>query len=309
LPLPVEYIPGQPDRPGFDDFFGGWLTECRGLTLVVDCGVGGGAADLVRRLKARLGERDLDYVLLTHIHLDHAGALGEIFKAWPRARAVVHEKGRRHLAEPGRLWASTREVMGELADLYGHPVPVDPGRLISHLEADLPGLGIWETPGHAAHHLSFRLEETWFPGEVGGCPYLWEGRVHNRPATPSHFNRVMALASIEKLLAEPDGPACFPHFNVRLPRLREVLLLGLRQLDFWRGFLRRPEAAPRPGESLADRLDRLTGLLWLEDPELAPLKTLPPAETWRERFFLHNNLTGFLENFEAESAATEGPGG
>jgi glyoxylase-like metal-dependent hydrolase (beta-lactamase superfamily II) len=307
--LPVEYIPGQPGRPGFDWFFGGWLAECRGQAVLVDCGVGGGAEDLARRLKARLGERDLDYVLLTHIHLDHAGALGEIFRAWPRARAVVHEKGLRHLADPERLWAGTREVMGELADMYGRPEPVDPGRLISHREADLPGLRIWETPGHAAHHLAFRLEETWFPGEAGGCPHVWEGRGHNRPATPSRFNLPLALASIERLLAEPDGPACFPHLAGQRP-LREILLLGRRQLAFWIERLSGPDAARRPGESPSERLDRLAERLWREDPELAPLHPLPPAELRRERFFLRNNLAGLLECLEtAENAAEGGAGG
>jgi len=301
LTLQLEYIPSQPGRPGFNDFFGGWLTECRGRTVLVDCGVGGGAEDMVRRLRARLGVRDLDYVLLTHIHLDHAGVLGEIFRAWPRARAVVHEKGRRHLVDPERLWAGTREVMGELADMYGRPEPLDPGRLIGHHEADLPGLRLWETPGHAAHHLSFRLEETWFPGEVAGCPYLWEGKVHNRPATPSRFDLAQARASLDLILAEPDGPACFPHFTSRMP-MKEALILGRRQLDLWSGLLKRPEAARRPGESRAERLGRLADLLWREDPDLAILSALPPAEIWREKFFLSNNIAGFLENFEDENA-------
>ena len=296
MPLPVEYIPSQPGRPGFDDFFGGWLTECQGLTVLVDCGVGGGAADMLRRLRARLGERDLDYVLLTHIHLDHAGTLGEIFQAWPRALAVVHEKGRRHLAEPERLWAGTREVMGELADMYGQPSPLDPGRLIGHREAYLPGLVIWETPGHAAHHLSFRLEETWFPGEVAGCPYLWEGRLYSRPTTPSRFDLTQAISSLDLLLAEPDGPAYFPHFTSQLP-FREALILGRRQLHFWADILGRPEAAIRPGEGRAERLGRLADQLWRQDPNLSPLGSLPPAEIWRERFFLANNIAGFLENF------------
>jgi glyoxylase-like metal-dependent hydrolase (beta-lactamase superfamily II) len=295
----LQYIPSQSDRPGFNDFFGGWLTESGGLTILVDCGVGGGAADMVRRLKVSLGEKDLDYVLLTHIHLDHAGALGEIFKAWPKARAVVHEKGRRHLAEPERLWAGTREVMGELADMYGQPAPLDPERLISHREADLPGLRIWETPGHAPHHLSFRLKDTWFPGEVGGCPHIWAGRGHSRPATPSRFNLGLALNSIQLLLREPDGPACFPHFPVLVP-MREALLLGRRQLILWAGILSGPQAHPQPGESRAERLDRLSDLLWQEDPEMAVLNNFPPDELWREKFFTRNNAAGLLEYFEEE---------
>ncbi|MDR2725946.1 MAG: hypothetical protein LBC90_07825, partial [Candidatus Adiutrix sp.] len=221
----------------------------------------------------------------------------EIFRAWPRARAVAHEKGLCHLADPERLWAGTREVMGELADMYGRPEPLDPDRLISHREVDLPGLRLWETPGHASHHLSFRLEEVWFPGEIAGCPHLWEGRLYNRPATPSRFSLKLALASLDRLGSEPDGPACFPHFIKELP-FKEALLLGRRQLEFWSEFLKQPEAARQPGESLAERLDRLADSLWLADPLLAPLRDLPPAEIGRERFFLRNNINGLLENFE-----------
>jgi hypothetical protein len=158
--------------------------------------------------------------------------------------------------------------------------------------------------------LSFRLEEVWFPGEVCGCPHLWEGRLYNRPATPSRFSLKLALASLDRLLAEPDGLACFPHFIAALP-LKEALILGRRQLDFWSEFLRRPEAAPRPVESRAERLDRLADQLWLADPLLAPLRALPPAEIGRERFFLRNNINGLLENLEDAGAdisgATVGP--
>ena len=295
--MPLEYIPSRPaGRPEFGDVFGGWLTESAGRTFLVDTGLGSGAADMVERLKARLGGRNLDCVLLTHIHLDHAGGLGEIFRTWPETLAVVHEKGRRHLAEPDRLWLKTREVMGELAEVYGRPASLDPSRLIPHREADWPGLTILETPGHASHHLSFRLENTWFVGEAGGCPYLWEGRCYTRPATPPPFRLEIALASIDRLLREPDGRACFAHTPEKLT-LKAVLEAGRRQLAFWNDLLK-PRVVPRPGESREARLDRLTGLVLREDPELRPITAMPPAVQWRERLFIRNSVEGFLEHFK-----------
>ena len=305
--MKVEFVCGRPNRPEFGEMFGGWLTESAGRAILVDAGVGSGAADLVRRLKDRLGEKPLDYVLLTHIHMDHAGGLSEIFRAWPGARVVVHEKGRPHLVEPERLWEGTRKVMGELADMYGRPTPLDPARLIPHRQADLQGLTIVETPGHAAHHLSFRLEDTWFAGEAGGCPYLWAGRCYNRPATPPRYYPAVMLASIDLLLAEPDGPAYFAHTHERMA-LREVLTAYKKQLNFWDGLLRRPSAARRPGESPADQLNRLTDRLFREDPLLDPLNALPPAELWREKYFVRNSVEGFL-GYYAEEAAGAGPHG
>ena len=301
--MEADFICGRPNRPEFGEMFGGWLAESRGRTFMVDTGVGGGAAELVRGLKAKLGGRPLDYVLLTH--MDHAGGLGEIFRAWPEARAVVHLKGRPHLAEPERLWAGTRQVMGELAEMYGRPEPLDPARLIPHTQADLPGLLIVETPGHAAHHLSYRLEGTWFIGEAGGCPYFLDGRLHNRPATPPRYYPAVMLTSLERLLAEPDGPAYCAHTHERLP-LRAVLTSCREQLLFWDDFLRRPQAAPRPDESRAEHLTRLTDQLFQADPRLAPLQTLPPTDQWREKYFLRNSVEGFLVYYE-EEAAGSGP--
>ncbi len=298
--MQVDFIHGDPSRPEFGDMFGGWLTEHAGRTFLIDCGVGSGGPTLVRRLKERLGGRPLDYVLLTHIHLDHAGGLADIFKAWPETLAVVHEKGRAHLARPERLWAGTREVMGELADMYGRPEPVDPARLLPHPEARLPGVEIFETPGHAVHHLSFRLGGTFFLGEAGGCPYYSGGRLFSRPATPPRYFPDLLAATLEKLLAEPDGPAYVGHTHEMIPG-RECLRLYRSQLAFWDEFVRRPESARRIDEDPAGHLDRLIGRLFQEDPNLAPLNALPPPARWRERYFMRNSLEGFVRHYEDQA--------
>jgi glyoxylase-like metal-dependent hydrolase (beta-lactamase superfamily II) len=218
----VEFIYGDSSRPEFGDMFGGWLTEHDGRVFMVDCGVGTGAATLVERLKKRV-ER-LDYLLLTHIHMDHAGGAAEILKAFPKAKAVVHAKGLRHLVDPARLWAGTREVMGELAEMYGRPEPIDAARLTAHTDSEIAGLKIIETPGHAQHHLSYRLGGTMFVGEAGGCPSLIGGRLHARPATAPRYLPQVTLASIDRLLEEPDGPAYFGHTHEMMP-LRPALEL------------------------------------------------------------------------------------
>lgn len=303
--MKVEFISGEVKRPEIGDMFGGWLTEHDGRTFMIDCGVGGGAESLAGRLADRLGGRDLDFVLLTHIHLDHSGGLSEIMKKWPAVKVVAHEKGLRHLCDPERLWHSTREVMGELADLYGRPFPLNPAALIPHTEADLPGLTIFETPGHAPHHLSYRLGGTMFVGEAGGCPHFLNGRLCNRPATPPRYFPARTFESIDLLLREKDETAYFAHTHERLP-YHESLRLCKEQLVFWADFLRRPEAAVREGEDSRDYLARLTDRLFEEDPILGPLNSLPPMDLWREKFFMRNSLEGFVQHLAEEAEAGGG---
>jgi glyoxylase-like metal-dependent hydrolase (beta-lactamase superfamily II) len=307
--LKVEFYPGIISRQETVNQFGSWLAESAGRTFAVDTGVGAGAADLTCRLKERLGDKKLDYILLTHVHLDHAGGVREILKAWPEARVVVHARGLGHLADPARLWEGTRLVMGELADLYGRPEPLNPACLIAHTEANLPGLFSVETPGHASHHLSFRLDGTWFAGEAGGCPYRWSGRLHSRPATPPRYEPGLTLASIDRLLQEADDQAYFAHTPAALP-FHEVLNLYKKQLAEWADFMRRPESGTRQGESRPDHLNRLADDLFRLDPNLGPLNSLPSEDLRRERHFMCNSIEGFLEyqKEEARRAGTQEKG-
>lgn len=297
--MKVEFIHGDPSRPECGEMFGGWLAEYGGRAFMVDCGVGSGGPSLVRRLKQRLDGRKLDYVLLTHIHMDHAGGLSSIFEAFPETKAVVHARGINFLVQPERLWAGTLKVMKELAEMYGRPEPIASDRLIPHTEAQISGLKIFETPGHAPHHLSYRLGPIMFAGEAAGCPYQFEGRLHNRPATPPRYFPAVTENSIKKLLREPDGTAYCGHYHQPVP-LHDCLRLYQKQLAFWDEYLRRPESARREDESAQDQISRLTEALFRDDPDLAPLTMVPGADMWVEKFFIRNSIEGFLQNYEEE---------
>ncbi|MDR2945329.1 MAG: MBL fold metallo-hydrolase [Candidatus Adiutrix sp.] len=299
----VEFVHGTPSLPEFGDMFGGWLTEHGGRMFLVDCGVGSGGPTLAERLKSRLGSRPLDYVLLTHIHLDHAGGLGDIVRAWPGVKILTHAKGLPHLVAPERLWAGTNEVMGErVGAMYGQPTPMEAARLIPHTECDIPGLRIIETPGHAPHHLSFRLGETLFAGEAAGCPEIIKGKLCLSPSTPPRFFPDVTLASVALLQAEPDAPAYFGHTHYPIP-LYECLTARVEQLAFWDEFLRRPEWAQREGEDFAAYLTRLTDAMFVHDPYYLPEADIPPADLWRHRYFIGNNLKGIMEYQQREAQA------
>lgn len=294
----ARFIAGTPNRPEFGDMFGGWLTFHEGRAFLVDCGVGSGGATLAARLAEALDGRPLDYVLLTHIHLDHSGGLAEIMKRWPAAKVVAHAKGLRHLADPARLWAGTQKVMGELAPMYeteGGPTPIPPANLIAHDQAGIPGLVALETPGHAQHHVSYRLGEAFFAGEAAGCPFIFGGRLYTRPATPPRYFHRDKLASLALLRREKTPRAAyFAHTHENLPFL-ECVEMAEAQLRLWEGLFRSPAAARRPGEGEGEYLGRMTDLAYGEDDNMKPLTQLSAMGAWRERYFMRNSVQGFLQ--------------
>ena len=113
------------DQPliGQRRFISCWLSRQPELSFIVDPGPPATAAALVDHLRA-LGVEQLDLILLTHVHLDHAGATAAVLKAFPTARVVVHVRGRPHLLAPQRLWEGSQRVLGRTATVYGEPAAV-----------------------------------------------------------------------------------------------------------------------------------------------------------------------------------------
>jgi glyoxylase-like metal-dependent hydrolase (beta-lactamase superfamily II) len=136
--------------------------------LLIDCG----PSSCLTRLLQALGESPPRALLLTHVHLDHAGAAGALVARWPQLPVYVHPRGAPHLADPARLVASARRVFGDAFDeLLGEVVPVPAANL--HAIEDGQEIGsmrcAW-TPGHARHHVAFieRDSAVAFPGDVAG---------------------------------------------------------------------------------------------------------------------------------------------
>jgi glyoxylase-like metal-dependent hydrolase (beta-lactamase superfamily II) len=291
------------NRPEFGEMFGGFLLEFGGQNILVDCGTVTGGPSLVANLKAILGQKPLDLVYLTHAHLDHSGGLGEIFKAYPKALAVCHAKGLAHLAKPERLWLSTKEVMGELADMYGQPRPVDPTRLIPHDQYESPGLKILLTPGHAAHHLSYRFGDLLFAGEAVGCPYYSGAQFHCRPATPPRYFPETTLASLDLLDHEPVSLAYFGHTHEIGP-LKPTISAYRRQLKLWDEILKPDYLAAPQDVDLKELAITLTEGLFERDPDLRPLLALPAEALGVEKYFMRNCVDGFLGYYQELSRKT-----
>ena len=180
-----------------------------------------GPSTTLPALQSALAERglapsDIHTVLLTHIHLDHAGAAGW----WARQGATiyVHQNGAPHLAQPERLLASARRIYGDQMDaLWGEFLPVPPDQLRALNDNDVveaAGLHFTalDTPGHAGHHLVYQLDDIGFSGDLAGVRR--PGIKHVRlPTPPPEFDREAWLASIEKVRARGLARLYLTHFG------------------------------------------------------------------------------------------------
>jgi glyoxylase-like metal-dependent hydrolase (beta-lactamase superfamily II) len=284
----VYQITLTPPIEGFADFISAWLVKGP-PTFLVDVGPASTANQLAQALET-LGISRLDYILLSHIHLDHAGAVGRIARWFPSAKILCHAKGIPHLVDPAKLWEGTRRVLGPLADGYGPLEPLPAERFVAAQGFAADGIEAVITPGHAAHHVSYFSPAALFAGEACGVHYaLPGGRDYMRPATPPTFFMNTALESIDALIARAPDRMVVGHFGIK-QNGADLLRRHREQLLFWEQWM-----SGRVGQRAADEavLRCVEGLL-AEDPLLGAFGLFPQPAQERERYFLKNSVSGFL---------------
>ncbi|MDR0777810.1 MAG: MBL fold metallo-hydrolase [Azonexus sp.] len=198
---------------------------------------------LAALLRLGLPTTAVDYVILTHIHLDHAGGAGSMMAAFPNARLIVHPRGARHMAEPSKLVSGVTAVYGAdyVAKVYGEILPIPAERIVEAPDGhviDLAGrsLRCLDTPGHARHHICIVDQASGgiFTGDMFGLSYR-ELDVDGRPfifptTTPTQFEPGEMRASIRRLLDLQPEAVYLTHYS----RLTDVPQRGaelLRRLD------------------------------------------------------------------------------
>ncbi len=215
-----------------------------GRVAVIDTGSNAALPSVLRALaELALGVDAVDYVILTHIHLDHAGGAGAMMGAFPNAKLVVHPRGVRHMVNPARLMAATEEVYGrELArSLYGELVPVAAERVVATTDGLTLSIGgrrlvCYDAPGHAKHHIVIHDPQAAavFTGDTFGLSYR-EMDVDGRPfvfptTTPSQFDPEELRRSVEKILALKPEAVYLTHFS-RIAPPEPLAADLLRRLD------------------------------------------------------------------------------
>jgi glyoxylase-like metal-dependent hydrolase (beta-lactamase superfamily II) len=283
-----------PALVGFRKFISSWLYRGDGFTLLVDPG----PLSTIPRLCAelhRLGIEHLDYVLLTHIHIDHAGGAGALLREFPSATVICHPEGIRHLVAPEKLWEGSRKILGPLADAYGEIVPVPAERIRFADTVGRTGLRAFLTPGHAQHHCSYLLDDLLFGGEVAGVRCDVPDGIYMRPATPPRFILGVALDSIDRMIAVAPRLLIFAHYGLVDTAIAHLRIARSQLLLWVRGAA---ETATVEGP-----LREQTLVAWLleRDAQFCNIGLLPPDIQARERYFLGNSLRGMMEYVDALS--------
>ena len=227
-----------------DRFDAAYLIVETGRAAFVDTGTNHAVPRLLAALAALgLTPDAVDWVIPTHVHLDHAGGAGLLMQHCPQANLLVHPRGARHLIDPAALWAGATAVYGqaEMDSSYGELVPVDAARVRTSsdgMQVRLAGrlLGLADTPGHARHHHCVWDDTTrgWFTGDTFGLSYR-EFDTECGPwivptATPVRFEPEVLHESIARLLAAQPDCVYLTHFG-RIGPAQEVQRLGALLLE------------------------------------------------------------------------------
>jgi glyoxylase-like metal-dependent hydrolase (beta-lactamase superfamily II) len=270
-----------------DTLLGGWEQTTAGYLIegpapvLIETGSQSSVPALLKALEDHgVAPTDLAGVAVTHIHLDHAGGVGDVARAFPNATVYVHPKGARHLADPERLVNSAAMVYGELLDsLYGRLNPTPSERL--HILEDGetieigPGrtLATVDSPGHAKHHLALHDSESGilFAGDAVGVRLPDLGIL--RPATPpADFDLDQAVTSLRRFRERQPAGVALAHYGL-VPQPMETLEEAEETVRRWAGVA---EKAWRAGGDIEAALTAEFGLeLDGVDPEnRAKLETL-----------------------------------
>ena len=309
-----EAVPAvPPPRPiatgvlEIDTLLGGWERVTAGYLIegpapvLVETGSQTSVPVLLAALdQIGVGPAELAGVAVTHIHLDHAGGVGDVARAFPSATVYVHEKGARHLADPTKLINSAARVYGPLLDsLYGRLDPTPAERL--HVLADGEEIEVGQgraltavdSPGHAKHHVGLHdsLSGLLFAGDAVGVK-LPDGGVLRPSTPPPDFDLELALNSLAKFAARRPSGIALAHYGL-LEQPEELLAEADQTLRLW---AETAERAYREGadiaQALAARFDPLLG-----DIDAAHKEKLDIMNG------VHSNAAGFRRWLEGRDGA------
>ena len=168
--------------------------------------------------KAGIALSEIDFIVPTHIHLDHFGGGGHIMQVCENAKAIVHPKVARHVSNIDKWWSGSLDFLGEVAKLYDKPLPIPESRIISAengFEAKLgkTTLKALHTPGHAPHHITWINNNSAFVGDSLG---LWYKEIDKAfPVTPGYYRHDLALQSIIAMSELNLKEIYYTHFGPR----------------------------------------------------------------------------------------------
>ncbi len=287
---------------GFSNFIASYVVKAKKVAIV-ETGPTATIPNLLAGLKEiGVGVGDVDYVAVSHIHLDHGGGAGALLRHLPNARLVVHRRGAPHIADPEKLWVQAKQVLGKVAQLYEEPVPVANDRIIVAEDGMTFDLGegvelrVVETLGHASHHQSFYEKRSHgvFPGDIAGI-YIPEFDVII-PTTPTPFYLETTLDSIEKLKQLKPMLLFYSHFG-QATKAMEKLQTHADQLKLWADVVAEKMREGATIEKIREEIEK-------RDAAMGKVREYIKTHPIMEEGLVSQNIQGFMEYFKSRGRQT-----
>jgi len=255
--------------------------------------------------KTGIDPEDIDYVIVTHIHLDHAGGAGELIKYMPRAQVIVHDKGARHLINPERLVKSFASTMGErMMQKTGPVAPIDEERVVPVSGDEVFKLGerqslrVLHVSGHAPHQLCILESRNngLFSGDAIGISVA-EGKVLMPATPPPGFDLKLYLSTLQKLMGLDANLIYFGHFGAT-DRVKESIQTAMDKLQAWNTIISR--AFVEKGFEAAFK--RIRAQLY---SELEPAKESETLYQYLANGIVAMNIIGLLKHFQDKKVLSQ----
>ena len=286
-----------------DNFINTWVYNSDNLCFLVDPGPTVFIKSLKKSLDyLKIEKNDLNYILLTHPHIDHAGGVGKLLSFFPQAKVICHPRGIKHLINPKKLWEGSLKVLGKAAEFYGKIEPVPEDRIFYQEKIENGLITVIETLGHSPHHQSYLFKNILFVGEACGHNHPSEEVIYIRPATPPIFNYDIYLSSLQKLLnLNLNGyKICFPHWGMR-DNAGMMIKIAHNQIKTWLRVI----------ESLYDKrmqsnfMELLLKELLKADTIFSNLRFLDQEIQSREPFTMRQSVAGIIGYIENKRKTNE----
>ena len=246
--------------------------------------------------RAGVRSEDIDYVIVTHIHLDHAGGAGVIIKDMPHAQVLVHHRGAKHLVRPMKLISSVIEVQGEETMVkHGEVLPIEAERVKPVYEGDVLKLSekqvlrFIDAPGHAQHELCIYESRNGglFTGDAAGISV---NGILLLDTPPPNFDLELYISTLERLIKLEATRIYFGHFGMS-NKIQENLRLAIDKVQVWYDMI--TEAVKEDGfEAAAERV------MAQVCAELEPIKKMESLYEFLTKIYLPKSIAGYLKYYQ-----------
>jgi glyoxylase-like metal-dependent hydrolase (beta-lactamase superfamily II) len=270
-------------------------------TIIVETGPSSSIPNLLLGMEElNLTLDTVAYVAISHVHIDHGGGVGTLLKSLPNAKVIVHPRGAIHLVDPAKLWLQSKQVLGQVAEIYGAPEPVPEDRIIALADGFTFDAGnrlrleVIETLGHASHNLSYfeSLNESIFPGDAAGM-YMSELDVVV-PTTPPPFHLDVALRSLEKLASFKPKVLYYSHFGKASD--------GVRRLQDYAVQIKRWGEIAKEGVRNGQSVSAITERILQEDEAMRKAASFFKSHPVLMKTAIENSVQGFIDYAEKSQA-------